>query len=140
MKLLVYGDGTNNHWQVFLQPEELTQAGVNNLAVCFRFEQIQNIWILAFFLSSCHDNHHHHHQFVTTRSNWIFLSDLRMEEKKKSNRSRLRLFPSFSVKTGVFNKQVSMIMLMNMMMMVRRKMMIMMQIYVCSSVMMMVLW
>ena len=29
-----------------------------------------------------------------------------MEEKKKSSRSRLRLFPSFSVKTGVFNKQV----------------------------------
>ena len=27
-----------------------------------------------------------------------------MEEKKK--KSRLRLFPSFSVKTGVFNKQV----------------------------------
>ena len=36
--------------------------------------------------------------------NWV-LSDLRME-KKKSSRSRLRLFPSFSVKTGVFNKQV----------------------------------
>ena len=42
---------------------------------------------------------------IFSQINWV-LSDLRMEEKKKSSRSRLRLFPSFSVKTGVFNKQV----------------------------------
>ena len=48
-----------------------------------------------------------------------------MEEKKKSSRSRLRLFPSFSVKTGVFNKQVVSMMTSTMMMMERVIMVVM---------------
>ena len=44
---------------------------------------------------------------ILSSINWAQFQSLMMEEKKKSSRSRLRLFPSFSVKTGVFNKQVS---------------------------------
>ena len=103
VKLLVYSDGTDlNVNQLFVQPEDLTQGSTACVFEEKKRKRNQHCLLSFFFFHT--SNKHYYHQFVT-KSNW-FLSDLRMEEKKKSSRSRLRLFPSFSVKTGVFNKQV----------------------------------